>query len=52
MCILYFLSKGQAAIRELASVWTDRTGISTKPEACRTKFAAPLDEAGGLQRRR
>lgn len=26
MCNFYSLSKGQAAIREIASVWTDRTG--------------------------
>ena len=46
MCNLYSLSKGQAAIRELVSVWTDRTGNLAAQPAIFPDQSAPVIRAG------
>ena len=46
MCNLYSLSKGQDAIRELASVWTDRTGNLAPQPAIFPDQAAPVIRSG------
>lgn len=46
MCNLYSLTKGQAAIREIASVWADRTGNLAPQPAIFPDQSAPVIRAG------
>lgn len=46
MCNLYSLSKGQAAIRELAEVWSDRTGNLAPQPAVFPDQSAPVVRLG------
>ncbi len=46
MCNLYSLTKGQAAIREIAKVWTDRTGNLAPQPAIFPDQSAPVIRMG------
>ena len=46
MCNLYSLSKGQAAIREIVRVWTDRTGNLAPQPAIFPDQSAPVIRMG------